>query len=165
MTWKPGQSGNPKGPTPLPEDIKQSRKLTRAEVEAILNKYLQMDLGELNRKAAKMQQDVREGNNTGVPMIEAMVLTLVNKAMIEGDHKRFDFLLDRIIGPIERKIKVIDDGPKDVIPIQLTPEEKLKMLDRYREKILDKGKPEGTIDDSNIIEAESRDITSGEDIS
>lgn len=163
--WKPGQSGNPNGGPRLPEDIKEARKLTRAEVEGILNKYLQMDLGVLSRMAVKIQQDVKEGRDTGIPMIEAMVLTLVNKAMVEGDYKRFDFLLDRIIGPVEKQIKVIDDRPKDVLPIPLTTDEKLKMLDRYREKILDKGKPEGTIDNSNIIEAECRDITGGEDIS
>lgn len=124
-----------------------------------------MDLGELTRKAVQMQKDVKEGKDTGVPMIEAMVLTLVNKAMVDGDPTRFNFLLDRIIGPIEKQIKVIDDRPKDVLPIPLTTDEKLKMLDRYREKILDKGKSEGTIDNSNIIEAECRDITGGEDIS
>ena len=165
MRFKPGQSGNPNGRPPVPAEIKEARKMTRAEVEEILNKYLQMDLGELNRKLLKMQADVQAQRNTGIPMIEAMILTLTNKALVEGDHVRLDFLLDRIIGPVEKKISVIDETPRDVIPIALTPDEKLKMLDRYREYILDKGKPEGKANDPSIVETECRNITSREDLS
>lgn len=165
MRFKPGQSGNPNGRPPVPAEIKEARKMTRAEVEEILNRYLQMDLGELNRKLLKMQADVQAQRDTGIPMIEAMILTLTNKALVEGDHVRLDFLLDRIIGPVEKKISVIDETPRDVIPIALTPDEKLKMLDRYREYILDKGKPEGKANDPSIVETEYRNITSREDLS
>lgn len=91
--FEPGQSGNPNGRPPTPEDIKQARKLNCAEFERIANKYLHMTHAELGAA-------VKSGNAT---VLEMMVASIISKAVTKGDQIRLEFLLKRLIGdPVER---------------------------------------------------------------
>ena len=94
--FKKGQSGNPGGMPKLPEDIKEARKLNQIELERIINKYLHMSREEV--------QNVLKSSD--VPMMEAMVASIVSKAASGGDHLRLDFILNRIIGKVKDKIEV-----------------------------------------------------------
>lgn len=74
------------------DDLKQAKTLTKRKFLAILNKYLYMPYEELeNLKWAKM------------PAIEVIVVTIIGKAIYEGDDKRFAFLVERLIGPMLSK--------------------------------------------------------------
>lgn len=99
--FKPGESGNPAGREPLPEDIKQARKLNKIELERILNEYLYMTLKEIQVKA----------NHAETPALEVFVAKIIGEGIKKGDHFRLNFLFDRVIGPIKAKLSV--DGGED----------------------------------------------------
>lgn len=137
--YKKGETGNPFGFLPVGEDIKNARKLTRTEFERLVNKYLYMSLKDI-------EIAVKDKNLT---TIELMICSIVYKALTEGDDKRLNFLLDRTIGQSVKRIKVTteqEDGPRR-IPVDVSPEEKLEMLDRLRKRIMqEKEKQEKIID-------------------
>lgn len=91
-----GVSGNPGGKKPLPEDIKRARQLNQVELERILNKYLYMDRAEFQEWADK---------RTGMPVIECLVLQILARGTLEGDERKLEFMLRRLIGPVAEKIE------------------------------------------------------------
>lgn len=91
-----GQSGNPNGRPKLPEDIKAASKLTRASLEAIINKYMGMDKDQLG--------DVVKAK--GTPVIELMIASIIHKALVHGDQQRLDFMLNRLIGRVKEQVEI-----------------------------------------------------------
>ncbi len=81
----PGMGGRP----PVPQDLKDARRLNRPEVERIINKYMNMSAQEINTA-------IRDGS---LPMRELVMAKLIAMAFNEGDVRRVDFLLNRLIGP------------------------------------------------------------------
>lgn len=133
MPFKKGQSGNPLGSLPIGNDLKEARKLTRLEFERIVNKYLFMTM----RDIRKSMEDQTAKECT--PMLDLIVISILQKALIEGDEKRFNFLLDRTIGQVVRRIHVAPEVEEDQRPpVEMSAEEKLQMLERYKEIILSK---------------------------
>lgn len=100
-------SGNPKGPTPLPEDIKETRKLTQIEFERIANKYL----------FARKDEIAKSSADPNTPVIELLVGSIIHKAVVEGDERRLDFLLSRLVGKVVQPLAHSgpDGGP---IPVE-----------------------------------------------
>jgi hypothetical protein len=93
--FKKGQSGNPSGAAPVPEDIKEARKLTNFEFERLANKYL---FG----TAADIEKASKDPNT---PLIELLVGSVIHKGVLEGDERRLDFLLNRLVGKVKDEIK------------------------------------------------------------
>jgi hypothetical protein len=93
--FQPGQSGNPKGPAPLPEDIKAARKLTPLEFERAVNKFLFWSR-EAIEAAAK---------DTSLPALDAWVIRIILKATVKGDERPMSFLLERLIGKVKERIE------------------------------------------------------------
>lgn len=93
--FKPGQSGNPSGRPKLPEDIKKSRRMNQIEVARILNRFVNLSLDELKA----------EMNNPETRAMELMIGKVMIKAMTDGDHTRFNFILDRMIGKVTDKVE------------------------------------------------------------
>lgn len=126
-------------------DLKEARKLTRLEFERTVNKYLFMSLEQIQ----KLMKDPEVKKRT--PMIDMIVVSIAYKALIEGDERRFTFLLDRTIGQVVRRVRVeheVEDMPKTV-PVEMTMEERLEMLERYK-KVL-QSKKEEAIDVSPVV--------------
>lgn len=98
--WKPGQSGNPKGPTPIPPEIKEARKLNRMEFERILNQYLHATVDEIKAAAADPKTTT----------IEQIVLRILVEGIKKGDERRLGFLLDRLLGPVKQVVNHETDG-------------------------------------------------------
>ncbi|HND84198.1 MAG TPA: DUF5681 domain-containing protein [Pseudobdellovibrionaceae bacterium] len=96
-SFKPGQSGNPNGRPQVPVDIKHSRASNKIEFEAILNKYVRLNTDEIN---AAMRDNKK-------PMLEMVVAKVLAKAFNEGDTRRLEFILDRLIGTAPK-----DPGPE-----------------------------------------------------
>jgi len=125
---KKGQVLNEFGPLPIGDDLKYARKITRVEFERVANKYLFMRWEEIEPLA----------KSKNIPMLDFMIISLMNHAVKDGDPKRLDFLLDRLIGQVVRKIHVQTEEehiPK-TSPIAMSDEEKVEMLDIMRERIL-----------------------------
>lgn len=95
-----------KGRQPVEPEIKAARKLTRDEFERLVNKYMTASKEEIEaaRKDPKLT------------MLEAMILSIVHKAIVLGDEKRLQFLLDRTIGRIVQPIEIMPPPPEPVLP-------------------------------------------------
>lgn len=94
--FQPGQSGNPAGGPKTPEDLKEARKLTKLEFERIVNQYLfekEIDLQELRTRP-------------GTRMIDLLIASIMDKALVHGDDRRLTFLLDRLIGKVKDHVEV-----------------------------------------------------------
>ena len=91
--FQKGQSGNPAGAPRVPVDIKKARSLTRTELERILNRYLHMTPAELYEAQQKPTTSA----------LQHVVIAIVVAAVKDGDQKRLDFLLDRLIGKVPIK--------------------------------------------------------------
>jgi len=96
MTFVKGKSGNPNGRPKVPEDIREARKINQIELERIFNKYLYMDRAEFQEQAEK---------TTGMPVIECMVVSLLARGTLEGDEKKLEFFLRRLIGPVVERLE------------------------------------------------------------
>lgn len=105
--FKPGQSGNPSGAVAVPEDIKEARKLTRFELERILNKYLYMN-------AIQIEASARNPETTG---LELMMASLVSKATLEGDYKRMAFILDRLGFVVTQNVNVQGEMTHSIVAV------------------------------------------------
>jgi hypothetical protein len=105
--FKPGQVTNPNGRPRVPPDLKQSRKLNKEKFERTLNKYMHMTAPEI-MKVVK---------SSDTPMLDMIVAKIIGKAFQDGDHRRLEFLLARLIGsaptgPIEDKKDHYQPEPK-----------------------------------------------------
>lgn len=94
--FKPGQSGNPKGKQALPGDVKDARKLTKAEFERLVNKYIWLDAHAFEATA----------KDPDLSMFERMVGAIVSKAIVKGEPLYLDFLLQRLIGKVKDQVEV-----------------------------------------------------------
>lgn len=93
--FKKGQSGNPKGRTPIPEEVKEARKFNKLEVERVLDKFLGLTRDELFIRLRDPQ----------TAMLERIVGRIILKASKGGDHFRLDFLLNRLIGKVKEAVE------------------------------------------------------------
>ena len=80
----------------FPQDLKDARKLTKARLEGMLNKHLWYTKEEA--KALISDPDT--------PMLDILIASIVNKAIVQGDDRRMNFILDRLIGKPEVEVKI-----------------------------------------------------------
>lgn len=96
-----GKSGNPGGRPKTPDDVLKARKLTRLEFERTANRMLFYSKAEL--KAALDRPECS--------MVEAIVGSLIVKAVQAGDPVRLTMLLDRLIGKVKDEVEVAVPHP------------------------------------------------------
>ena len=127
--FKKGISGNPQGLLPIGDAMKMARKLTKSVFEQIAHKYMFMTYQQI--------VNLMEDSKDKLPIIDFAVMSILLHAVKEGDQKRIDWILDRTIGMAVRKHAVIidDERPEAKIPVPMTPEEKLTMLELYKKKV------------------------------
>lgn len=106
--FKKGTSGNPGGRVSSPADVKAIQKFNRHELTRVIHKYMNMDLGDM----ASMTQPINKEYLKKLPVIEVAILKIMSDAVAGGDHKKLDFLLNRLIGrvKIEAEISTKDPG-------------------------------------------------------
>lgn len=105
--FKKGQSGNPKGPNPMPLEERMARKMSQAEFEMMANKYLYSTKGEIQ---AALQ-------NPHIVAAEIAIVSVIHKAIAEGDGRMLELLLSRLIGKVSQP--VTHSGPGGgPIPVQ-----------------------------------------------
>ncbi len=99
--FKPGQSGNPGGKPPLPDDLKTLIHKTGQQMKRDICEVYLMDLGELNSIA---------GATSGLSAGRAAIISCLNNSVQTGDDKAIKAMLDRILGKIP-EAPPIDDNP------------------------------------------------------
>lgn len=124
------RKGNPGGPgrPAVPEDERALRKVTHSEFERIANKYLFATKEEI--KAAT--------NDPKIVALELAIVSVIHKAVINGDGRMLELLLSRLIGKVA--LPVEHSGPGGgAIPIRaepnLSPEEKRDRLKKIQARI------------------------------
>lgn len=91
--WKPGQSGNPKGPE---KHVGAIKKLSQAQVKVIMDLVLTNDVGAIER--------IRKDPKT--PLLQAWICSIALKGFKTGDHSAIEVLLARSIGKLKDNIEV-----------------------------------------------------------
>lgn len=86
--YKKGENGYKKG---FPEDLREARKMNKTTATMLLNKFLFMDREQLQKIMT----------NPATPLVELIIGKVVEHAIKYGDHKRLEFLLTRLIGPVQ----------------------------------------------------------------
>ena len=89
------KKGNP-GRAPVPAEVKAARKLSQNELTLLLNKYLYQSRAQLQRIAKRKS----------TPMIDLFVISIISKGTSGGDHKRLEFLFDRLVGRVPLKARI-----------------------------------------------------------
>lgn len=80
----------------MPKDLRDARELTKVHLEGLLNKHIW-----LTKEEAKAL--VLDPNT---PLIEVLIASIVNKAIHQGDERRLNFLLDRLIGKVSEEVSI-----------------------------------------------------------
>jgi hypothetical protein len=93
--FQPGQVTNPNGRPKVPDDIRETRKLDQFELERMMNRFLDLTADELT-------SEIKSGKLKGKELI---IATIISKAIVFGDQKRFEFILNRLIGKVTENIK------------------------------------------------------------
>ena len=104
--FQPGQSGNPKGRPPLPDDLKRARALLKEDFERCAHQLLQMTHQQLD----ELLKDKTSN------LLQLMVAGIMGKAISQGDQVRLNFLLDRIIGPLPKSVELSAPGGERLFP-------------------------------------------------
>jgi len=100
--WKPGQSGNPGG---------RSKFLLSVEgVKTAIGKHAHMTIGELGQVLT----------NPETKSMDAMIASIMLKAIKDADCNRFQFLLDRAIGKVKDVVEIaasrLDEAEERIPP-------------------------------------------------
>lgn len=84
------KKGNPGGPGPprIPLDLKEARKVNQLELSRVFNKTLFMNHQEITEVLKKRD----------LPMLELVAARVVSEAFNEGDQRRLEYIIDRLIG-------------------------------------------------------------------
>ncbi len=93
--FEPGNSASPGRPQ-LPEDLKQARKLNKAEFERIANKFLFL--------SPQDARDILEDPTS--TMLDHLVASIFVRGVQDGSHQHLEFILNRLIGKVSDKIEV-----------------------------------------------------------
>lgn len=93
--FKKGQSGNPNGRPPVPEDVREARKLGKSEFTRIMNKCLFMSLADFD---IEMRRD-------DLTMFERSCMSMIQHAAA-GCERRFEMILTRFLGRPRDKMEL-----------------------------------------------------------
>lgn len=128
MKFKKGESGNPAGSLPIGDQLKLTRRINRDTVEERIWQYWLGNFEDIEKTLSNKEKVLK------TPVLDLMVMSIMRKAVLEGDVKSLNFFMDRTLGQVIRKIRVeheVENVNKE-IPVDMTSAEKLEMLKRYQ---------------------------------
>jgi len=88
-------------------ELKELTRLTAEEFIGLCNRFLKMTITELLEVTTVGRDPVsgKELPNLKSNMLEMLVASIIRKALVEGDEKRLNFLLDRMVGKIVQPLE------------------------------------------------------------
>lgn len=98
---------------PITEEERAIAKLTRTHLKIIIRKYLMLNKSELKNVALADETKV----------LDLMVISVMNKAIVQGDEKRINWFLEQLFGKLKEHREVQISGT-----IETKPAYKLKNL-------------------------------------
>lgn len=99
--FQPGQSGNPAGRTPLPPELKETRRLNKTEFETLVNKYLWASFAQIEAAS----------EDATLPAIERYVVSIIAKGIKTGDWGGCEWIAQRLIGKVQDRVEVTTPKP------------------------------------------------------
>lgn len=93
--FKKGNSGNPNGRPPLPEELKKARKINKAKASQIINDFMNMTILEIKEQIS----------TDDTHAMESLIGKIIIEAQKIGDYSRVNFLFDRMIGKVTDKVE------------------------------------------------------------
>ena len=91
-----------KGRIPMSDDEKKAKALTRTEFNNIVREHLNLTIEELDEKLKQLKK---------LKLLDAMVLGVMNKAMIEGDQTKLNWFLEQLFGKLKESKDITLTGP------------------------------------------------------
>lgn len=96
-SYKKGQTGNPKGRPPLPDEVKQARKINQAVFQDILSKYSNSSYEDL----------ILLSNDKSVPAIELIVIRSLVWSLSKKDNTGSrEFIIERMCGKVAQSMNL-----------------------------------------------------------
>lgn len=106
VLWRPGQSGNPKGPGKrLPEELYNIKKFTKEQLEHICSALLYATEDELSAI----------GDDVEAPYIWRIMTKILKKSHDTGSMMQLDMVLNRLIGKVKERLEVDDLRPSVLV--------------------------------------------------
>lgn len=102
--WKKGESGNPKGGVRLPPEVREARRMNQVEFERVANRYLCWTKNELATARADPM----------TPAFDLLIINLIMEGIFEGDPKRFNCIMERLIGKVITKVEISSPEGKPI---------------------------------------------------
>lgn len=94
--FQKGVCTNPNGRPPIPEEIKEARKLTQVEFERVANRFLYINRDELKSVLA----------DPSTTVLEKLVGKIIDRAITDSSLIHLSFFLDRLVGKLPDKLEV-----------------------------------------------------------
>jgi len=110
-SFKPGQSGNPRGLAVVPPEIRAARQLNRIEIERILNHVSFLSVDDLN-KLVKSKDS---------PALLVGAAKIMQKMVKYGDLWAANFVLDRMIGRPKEELRDVTPPIAPGTAAEITP--------------------------------------------
>lgn len=123
--FKPGQSGNPAGRTPMPEEVKKLRKLNRTAFEIMLDELMYMSVEQLNA----ISKDPK------TPIVKMAMAAILAKSIQHGDYRRFGYLLEQMIGKAIVRLEATGLEGTPLFAASRTPEERAIRMKEIHEAL------------------------------
>lgn len=128
--YQKGNPGGPGRPKKHPDDV-GLKMLHRTDVKVIMNRLAQMDID-------KLEEVLKDKSRT---VLEHIIGRVCLVAMKEGDYRRLDALLDRLIGKVKEEVEI--KMPKPVLVENLEGSAKLLTTEQTIDaEIIDGNNPE-----------------------
>lgn len=99
--FKPGHNQPGPGRPPHSKELRAASKLTRTTLEATLSRFLSMRMEDLEKALSDPK----------TPILELLIGKILQRGIEEGDSRRLNFLLDRLIGRVIDKVEYVPPEP------------------------------------------------------
>lgn len=94
MTFKKGESGNPKGLKKIPDFVKVVQQYSREIVEIKIAELMQKPLDEIKDMSVDHERQA----------LDVFLAKIITMGVVEGDYQRLNFLFDRTIGKVPNQL-------------------------------------------------------------